>query len=88
MNPNRWNGFSEQPETIKTDNYVDDNEFDIKKEKHHIEININTDAEPVLRVNLVNNDETVGTCHTNTLNSSYILSLMIQHLLKESESAA
>ena len=87
MNPDRWNGYkAEMPSSVNTATYEDTNVIKIKNIECHIEIVIKMadNKKPVLYVDLVTNSDqqSIAMCHTETLSSSHIISLMIQHVCK------
>ena len=91
MNPDGWNGVHEQPDTVDTSEYIDDNKITINKSEYNLKIQIDTDTNntysnrPNLKVVLVSDDDEEQTGHylTTTLSSTALLSKMIQRLCND-----
>ena len=94
MNPDRWNGRAEMPESVNTSAFKDENEISIKGEKYHLEITLgapddNSSAIPTLYVALVTSSgDILARYQTHTLASTHILQLMITSICKEAAKAA
>lgn len=90
MNPDRWNGVTEQPDTVDTSEYIDDNKITINKSDYNLKIQIDTDTDstyarkPNLKVVLVEDDEEKSSHYlTTTLASTALLSKMIQRICND-----
>ncbi len=94
MNPDRWNGLTEQPDSVNTATYEDDNIININNIKCHIEIVIVTDTEatwnhkPSVYVDLVTEtNDSVAMTECSTMSSTAMISKMIQYVCNKSDFA-
>ena len=90
MNPDRWDGRKEKPDSVNTATYEDENKIKVNDQDCHIEIVIITDTEttwnhkPCLYVDLVVGSDSVEMAQSSTLSSTAIIAKMIMYVCNSS----